>query len=185
MTETTLPMSILFDALTLAADKHQYQRRSGYDRLPYINHLLKVTDALIRIGKESDPDLLVAAILHDIIEDTDITETELALRFNPRTAAIITELTDDMSLSYQERKRRQLEGAPRLSKEARKIRITDKASNIRDLIDYPVEWPLEKKQYYVTHAVEVINQIRGVNAPLEAWFDTLVAEARRVFKISD
>ncbi len=185
MTEQTLNNNILFDALTLAAEKHQYLRRSGYDRLPYINHLLKVTHALIRIGEEDDPELLLAAILHDIIEDTDITEAELSRRFTPRTAAIVSELTDDMELPYEVRKRRQVETAPALSTPAKKIRIADKASNIRDLIDYPVEWPLEKKQYYVTNAVEVVNQIRGVNRQLEAWFDQTVEEARRAFQITN
>lgn len=185
MTDGLLPLDILFEALTLAADKHQYQRRSGYERLPYVNHLLKVTDALIRIGRESDPDLLLAAILHDIIEDTDLTEAELAQRFNPHTAAIVAELTDDMALPYEVRKRRQVEAAPALSAAARKIRIADKAGNMRDLIDYPIDWPLAKKQYYVTNAVEVVDQIRGVNPRLEAWFDQIVAEARRVFHIED
>jgi guanosine-3',5'-bis(diphosphate) 3'-pyrophosphohydrolase len=183
MIQDALPLTVLFDALTLAADKHQYQRRSGYDRLPYINHLLKVGDALIRIGRERDPDLLLAALLHDIIEDTDVTEEELAARFNPHTARIVAELTDDMSLPYAIRKQRQVEGAARLSAEARKIRIADKASNIRDILDYPVDWPVEKKQHYVTNAVEVVNQIRGAQAALEAWFDEVVTEAKEKLDI--
>lgn len=185
MIEDALPLPVLFDALTLAADEHQYQRRSGYDRLPYINHLLKVTDAMIRIGREEDPDLLLAALLHDIIEDTDVTETDLAERFNPRTARIVMELTDDMSLPYAVRKRRQVEGAAELSVDARKIRIADKASNIRDLLDYPVDWPIEKKQYYVTNAVEVVDRIRSTQPALEAWFDEVVAEAKEKLKIRE
>ncbi len=176
---TDLPL--LFDALRLAAEQHRYQRRSGYERLPYINHLIKVADALLRIGGETDPDLLLAALLHDIIEDTEVTETDLARRFNPRVGGIVAELTDDMRLPHEVRKRLQVERAPGLSPDARKIRIADKASNIRDLIDYPVDWPLEKKRYYVTNAVEVIDCIRGASPPLEAWFDKTAAEARKVF----
>lgn len=176
---TDLPL--LFDALRLAAEQHRYQRRSGYDRLPYINHLIKVADAVLRIGGETDPDLLLAALLHDIVEDTEVTEADLARRYNPRVGRIVAELTDDMRLPHETRKRLQVERAPGLSPAARKIRIADKACNMRDLIDYPVDWPLEKKRYYVTNAVEVIDRIRGASPPLEAWFDETVAEARKVF----
>lgn len=182
MADVLLPLPILFDALTLAAEKHRYQRRSGYDRLPYINHLIKVCNALLRIGGETDPDLLLAALLHDIIEDTDVTEADLARRFNPRVGRIVAELTDDMRLPHRERKRLQVERATTLSPAARKIRIADKTSNLRDLLDYPVDWPAEKKWSYLTSAVEVVDRIRGASPPLEAWFDKTVAEARKGFR---
>ena len=184
MTDHHLPVPLLFKALTLAAEKHQYQRRSGYERLPYLNHLIKVTDTLLRIGGETDPDLLLAALLHDIIEDTDVTEADLARLFNPRVAGIVAELSDDMGLPYAVRKQRQVAAASGLSVEARKIRIADKACNIRDILHYPVEWPLEKKQYYVTNSVEVVDRIRGVNPALEAWFDQTVCEAKKALQIS-
>lgn len=184
MTDPDLPLPLFFKALTLAAEKHQYQRRSGYERLPYLNHLIKVTDTLLRIGGETDPDLLAAAVLHDIIEDTDVTHADLAKEFNPRVAAIVAELSDDMSLPYPVRKQRQVANAAALSAEARKIRIADKACNIRDILHYPVEWPLEKKQFYVTNSVEVVNSIRGVNPALEAWFDLTVSEAKKTLRIT-
>ncbi len=174
-----LPLPQLFDALNLAAEKHQYQRRSGYDRLPYINHLLKVADALLRIGGETDPELLLAALLHDIIEDTDVTEEDLREKFGERVAHTVTELTDDMRLPHAERKRLQVLGAAALSTDARKIRIADKACNIFDILAYPIDWPLEKKQAYVTNAIEIVDQIRGVNPRLEAWFDETVAKANQ------
>lgn len=183
MTTPNLSLTVFFEALCLAADRHKYQRRSGFDQLPYLNHLIKVTDAIIRIGGEEDPDIILAALLHDIIEDTEMTEEELSRRFNGRTARIVRELSDDMNLPRPVRKRLQVEKAPDLSPEARKIRIADKASNIRDILDFPVDWPLEKKQYYVTNAVEVVDRIRGANPPLEKWFDEVVEEARKKLNI--
>lgn len=169
----------LFDALAFAAVKHQYLRRGGYDRLPYINHLIKVTETLIRIGGERERDLLLAAILHDIIEDTEVTRDELAERYGPRVVEIVMELTDDMSLPQDRRKALQLEGAARLSTEARKIRIADKGSNIGDIFSYPLGWTPDKKMAYVEQAEAVVNEIRGTSPTLESWFDAQVEWARR------
>jgi guanosine-3',5'-bis(diphosphate) 3'-pyrophosphohydrolase len=174
----------LFDALVFAAEKHQYQRRDGYERLPYLNHLLKVADALARVGREFDKDLLIAALLHDIVEDTGVSARYLAERFGEKVAGIVAELSDDMQLPYTVRKQRQVEGARRLSFEARKIRIADKACNIRDLTRYPIDWPKEKKLAYVENAVAIVDQIRGVNVLLEAWFDEAVREAITVFGVA-
>ena len=56
--------------------------------------------------------MLVAAVLHDTIEDTGATAAELAARFDPAVAAIVEEVTDDKSLSAERRKRQQIEHSP-------------------------------------------------------------------------
>ena len=169
----------VMDAAVYAALKHQYQRRAGYDRLPYMNHLLKVTEALIRIGEERDEALLLAAVLHDVLEDTDATHQELARRFGREPADIVLELTDDMALPYMERKWLQVEKARQLSVKARKIRIVDKSTNIRDILSYPLDWPLEKKQNYLDNSIQVVARIRGGNPRLDAWFDETVDWAKQ------
>ncbi|MCB0578554.1 MAG: bifunctional (p)ppGpp synthetase/guanosine-3',5'-bis(diphosphate) 3'-pyrophosphohydrolase [Phaeodactylibacter sp.] len=169
----------VMDAAVYAAMKHQYQRRAGYGRLPYMNHLLKVTDALIRIGGERDEALLLAAVLHDVLEDTDATHEELSRRFGREAADIVQELTDDMSIPYMERKWLQVKKADQLSEKARKIRIVDKATNIRDILSYPLDWPLEKKKNYLDNSVQVVARIRGANPRLDAWFDETVGWAKQ------
>ena len=172
----------VMDAAVYAAVKHQYQRRAGYGQLPYMNHLLKVTEALIRVGEERDEALLLAAVLHDVLEDTDATHEELAQRFGREAADIVQELTDDMSIPYMERKWLQVEKASQLSEKARKIRIVDKITNIRDILTYPLDWPLEKKQNYLSNSIQVVARIRGGNPRLEAWFDETVEWAENRLK---
>ncbi|MEM8890267.1 MAG: HD domain-containing protein [Bacteroidota bacterium] len=121
------------EALSLAAEKHKYQRRAGYDALPYLNHLIKVAQSLIQETDEKDRDTLLAALLHDILEDSDLTQEELRNLFGDKVASIVAELTDDMSLEYEKRKELQVKGAKSLSLPAKKIRITDKSSNLRDI----------------------------------------------------
>ncbi|MBX2873176.1 MAG: HD domain-containing protein [Saprospiraceae bacterium] len=169
-----------FEALAFAAKQHQYQRRGGYDALPYINHLIKVSSAIIQIGKEEDENIIMASILHDVIEDSDTTFEDLKEQFGEAVAQIVTELTDDMELPYARRKALQVEGAGQLSAAARKIRIADKASNIRDIFSYPLDWTEEKKVAYLDNSLAVVDQIRGTHEDLEAWFDQSVQFAREV-----
>lgn len=172
-------LSQLLDTAVFAAVQHQYQRRGGYDKLPYVNHLLKVAQALCSIAGETDEALLLAAVLHDIIEDTPVDEAELAERYGSEVASIVTELTDDMSLPLEARKQLQVERAPQLSLKARKIRLADKAANLRDIFTYPLDWPLEKKSDYLRNARAVANLIMGDNAKLDAWFEETAAWAEQ------
>lgn len=161
---------ILLSVAAFAAEYHAYQRRAGYDRLPYINHLLKVTRGLIDCG-ESNLELLSAALLHDILEDTPVTQLELGEQFGEEVANIVAELTDDMSLEYEVRKRLQYEGISGLSVSAQKIRIADKASNVYDICHYPLDWSITRKQAYLDAAVHILSPIRGRYPNLDGWFD--------------
>ncbi len=169
-----------FQALAFAAEQHKYQRRGGYDALPYINHLIKVSSAIIQIGQEEDSSIIIAAILHDVVEDSSTTYEDVKQQFGVAVADIVAELTDDMGLPYDQRKALQVEGAAKLSLAARKIRIADKASNIQDIFSYPLDWTEEKKIAYLENSLAVVDQIRGTHEALEAWFDQSVQFARKV-----
>ena len=174
----------VMEAAVFAAVKHQYLRRGGYDQLPYINHLLKITNELITIGGERDEALLIAAILHDVLEDTDTNFQELSNLFGQEVASIVNELTDDMSLPHKVRKELQVTTATKLSRKAQIIRLADKASNIRDIFTYPLNWPLEKKIAYVDNAEAVANEISGENPKIDAWLRETILWARGIIKNS-
>ncbi len=71
------PIALLLKATSFSAHKHRDQRRKGPDAHPYINHPIEVAELLARVGGVTDPTVLVAAILHDTIEDTETTPAEL------------------------------------------------------------------------------------------------------------
>ena len=167
----------LLEVACFAAQRHQYQRRGGYDRLPYINHLLKVCHALMEVGNIYNRDTLFAALLHDILEDTPTSFEELSNRFSPQVAHIVKELTDDMSLPYAERKVLQIQGVGELSFPAQQIRIVDKGSNIEDISSYPLNWTSNRKMAYIKFAQDVINPLRNNHKLLIEWFDGQVHRA--------
>lgn len=172
-------ISLLLDAIKYSADKHRNQRRKGADASPYINHPLDVAEMLWRIGCVRDINTIVAAILHDTLEDTDATPREIAASFGQEVLALVEEVTDDKSLSRAERKRLQVVSAPHKSTGAKLIKLADKISNINDIRDNPpTDWTLERKLNYLDWADEVAQGLRGVSPALEEHFDEAIRLTR-------
>jgi (p)ppGpp synthase/HD superfamily hydrolase len=161
------PVSKVLEAALFAAEKHRHQRRKDHAATPYINHPLGVAKIMCEAGIE-DVDVLVAALLHDTVEDTETTPSELAERFGPRVASLVAEVTDDKSLLKAERKRLQVATAADKSDGARLIKIADKIANLRDLADHPPAWDDERMEAYRVFSAEVIAQATGVSAQLDA-----------------
>ena len=165
-------------ALAFASEKHRHQRRKDAHASPYINHPIALADVLVNEAGVIDSDVLCAAILHDTIEDTETTAEELRARFGPRITAIVLEVTDDTSLSSQVRKQRQIEYAPRASREAKLVKLADKICNLRDILaSPPANWGVQRKRAYFDWAQQVIAGVRGVHPGLESIFDALVARS--------
>jgi guanosine-3',5'-bis(diphosphate) 3'-pyrophosphohydrolase len=162
----------LIKAADFAALKHRMQRRKDAEASPYINHPLALARVLKLEAGVTDVDVLVAAILHDTVEDTETTVEELAREFGPRIASIVAEVTDDDRLPKQERKRLQVERAPHISPPATLVKLADKICNLRDMIDSPpAHWPLERRRGYFEWAKAVIDGLRGTHPGLERLFD--------------
>ena len=69
-TERDTTMNLLIKAIAFAADKHRNQRRTDAEASPYINHPIALANVLANEGNLSEEAVLIAAILHDTIEDT-------------------------------------------------------------------------------------------------------------------
>lgn len=171
----------LLHAASFSAQKHKLQKRKGELGEPYINHPLEVANMLANIGGVDDIDILMAAILHDTVEDCDVTEQELRDLYGDTVTGYVLEVTDDKSLPKAERKQAQIEHAPHLSQGAKAVKLADKISNIRDVTNNPpADWPLERRREYIEWGSNVVAGLRGVNPALEAYFDELVERARTV-----
>lgn len=161
-----------------AARAHSGQRRKGREGRPYINHPLEVADMVARDGAGEDE--IVAALLHDVVEDSEMTLDQLRERFGDAVAALVGELTDDPAwagLPRPERKRRQAGEFARASTGARRIKVADQTSNIADIAREPEAWSPEDAATYLGGAEAVVAACRGVSPGLEAAFDTMAAEA--------
>lgn len=166
-------------ALHFAAVKHKNQRRKDVEASPYVNHLIEVAEVLARVGV-TEPVTLQGAVLHDTIEDTTTSADELEAAFGPEVRRVVEEVTDDKRLPKAERKRLQIEHAPHLSERARQIKIADKISNARSIVEEPpAGWSLERRLEYLDWTERVVEGCRGSNAALESLYDATLAEGRR------
>jgi guanosine-3',5'-bis(diphosphate) 3'-pyrophosphohydrolase len=162
----------VLDALAFAARKHRHQRRKDREASPYINHPIDLANILVNEAEVIDPVVVVAAILHDTVEDTATTREELAAAFGEDVARVVAEVTDDKSLPKDERKRQQELHAPHASAEAQLVKLADKIANLRDITrSPPATWDVERKRAYFDWARRVVDGVRGRNARLEALFD--------------
>lgn len=169
-------------ALHFAAHRHRDQRRKDQPQSPYINHLIHVLDLLWKVGGVRDRDVLLAAVLHDVLEDTETMPEEIATQFGENVSHLVQEVTDDKTLPRAERKRLQIDKALTISLGAKLIKLADKISNVHDIGYSPPTWPLHRKIEYVQWSRNVIAGLRGTNVALEALFDQTANEVEMLLK---
>jgi guanosine-3',5'-bis(diphosphate) 3'-pyrophosphohydrolase len=172
-------MKTVLQALAFAADKHRDQRRKEASASPYINHPIALANLLLNEAGVEDERVLVAALLHDTLEDTETTAPELVRLFGNEIANIVREVSDDKALPKPERKRKRLQVAyaAHISRQAKLVKLADKICNLRDITaSPPADWSTARKREYFDWAKAVVDGLRGVNPELEHLFN----EAYRV-----
>jgi GTP diphosphokinase / guanosine-3',5'-bis(diphosphate) 3'-diphosphatase len=170
MTTPTITARLL-DAIHFAAQRHRDQRRKDREASPYINHPLALAHLLVNEAGIEDAEVLIAAVLHDTVEDTETTLEELQARFGDTVAGIVDEVTDDKSLPKQRRKELQVEHAPHKSPAAAMVKLADKTCNLRDIAQSPpAGWSLQRQRDYFDWAKRVVDELPLVHAQLAALF---------------
>ena len=165
--------------MQFAARKHRSQRRKDVDASPYINHPIEVATNLATAGRVTDLATLVAAILHDTIEDTETTPIELEENFGLEVRALVLEVTDDKQLPKAERKRLQAEHAGLLSVKAKMIKLGDMISNVRDVAATPpAKWSVARRREYLDWSDQVVRGCRGASPGLERYYDEVLQAGR-------
>lgn len=119
-------------AIRMAMLAHAGQVRKLEPDVPYATHPVHVA-FLVRAAGGSE-DSTIAALLHDVLEDSDLTSEDLEASFGPRVAAIVREVSEDKSLEWGVRKARVVERLASASDEACLIAAADKAHNLATLL---------------------------------------------------
>jgi (p)ppGpp synthase/HD superfamily hydrolase len=165
-------------AADAAARWHVHQRRKGSAQEPYINHLLEVANLVAEATHGRDPDLVIAALLHDAIEDQEVPHKLITREFGKRVADVVQQVTDDKTLPKEVRKEKQIKTAHKKSKDAKIIKLADKTSNMRATTFSPApSWSVKRRLEYIGWAREVVVGLRGASPWLERQFDNAAAEA--------
>ena len=172
----------IMQAADQAARWHKSQKRKGDAAEPYMNHLLEVA-ALVAQSSDGDTNCIIAALMHDAVEDQGVTFDEIRALYGDEVAAIVAEVTDDKSLPKAERKELQVRKAPHKSRAACILKLADKTSNVRAVVETPpTNWELARKQAYVAWAKAVVAGLPFKPAGLMALFTAATTKAEAAFR---
>jgi (p)ppGpp synthase/HD superfamily hydrolase len=127
-----LPESPLVrDALELASEAHRGQQRKD-NGAPYVTHPVRVAQLVTDAGL--DDEAVAAALLHDVVEDSETSAAEIERRFGPTVARLVAALTEDDSIAgYEERKAEHRVRVEAAGPVAVTIYAADKLANLRDM----------------------------------------------------
>lgn len=167
--------ALLLDALHFAFAKHRGQTRHDAYASPFVTHPIETAWLLAGVGGVDDPTTFVSAVLHDVLEDTPTTPSEIEERFGSEVRRLVEEVTDAPARDTAERRQRQVARMAKASRAARQIRLADKIANLGAL---PLHWSWLEREEYLTFAEEVAGAARGDNPRLDERFRRTLQRAR-------
>jgi guanosine-3',5'-bis(diphosphate) 3'-pyrophosphohydrolase len=148
----------LTQAFAVAADAHAGQSTAG-DRGPYLRHPVEVAGLLYDVGVAES--VIAAAVLHDAVEDSELTVSDVGERFGWRVATLVQALTEDAAIEdWIARKEALREQVREAGPDAAAIYAADKLANLRDM-----------RRLYAEHGEEAIRLHKAptFDARVEAW----------------
>jgi len=120
-------------ALAFALKYHSGQIRKGNGE-PFITHPIEVMSIMNGMGLSlSDPNLVIAGILHDTVEDTDATMEMIREQFGEDVAELVQSHTEDKSYGWQERKQRTIRDLKSANLRERILILSDMLANMRSM----------------------------------------------------
>ena len=152
MEDTT---DIILGAKKFAQEKHKNQKRKD-GVTPYSDHLEGVVNRLKNLGV-TDRDVLCAAWLHDIIEDTDVTFDQINERFGREVAVIVLSLSKDQNILKKDREIQYISQLKDASFQTKIIKLCDISANLKDLANAPISKTQKNKQIKkILHYLRII-----------------------------
>ena len=170
-----MPYTLLTKAIRFAVDVHDGDYRDGDFGLPYSTHPIEVCSLLRYVGGVTDVEMLCAAALHDVLEETDVTSAELEIEFGFRIYLLVMELTrnepsaDEAALLTKEalwlhRTNLLLADIAVMSADAQCIKLADRLANVRQAKVTRNEEKLRRYERQTKKILEIIP--KSVNPPL-------------------
>lgn len=147
---------IVKTAYDFAVRKHEGQFRK-YIGIPYVEHPIAVAKMIDEVdGREK---LILTALLHDTLEDTNTTYWELRLMFGVKVAELVVELTTvkEMRELFGSKKRQLTHDLNEMSDDAFLVKLADRISNISDILSDTT--PKDFFEWYMSETVYIINHL--------------------------
>jgi (p)ppGpp synthase/HD superfamily hydrolase len=161
---------LLDEAVGFAVRRHAGQTRPAGE--PYVEHLLEVVAVLVEGAGITDVDVLRAAVLHDVVEDTECSPAEVRDRFGDRVAVLVEWVTKPARAEGRRREEARAAYLARLRAaptEALLVKLADRLSNVQRLDTHPRP---EKRRSYYRETVNSIVPLAQSHPWFRQWYAT-------------
>lgn len=159
----------LTKALLTASKAHMSQRRKSDDS-PYINHLIEVQSLLATSANVKDEDIIIAGLLHDVIEDSDVTQMQIQGEFGSRIASLVAAVTDDKTSPLEKRRELAIKKLEKAPKSVKLIKLADICSNAMAI---PEGWSIERITSYFDWLDVIVVKCSNVSPELTSCYEEL------------
>lgn len=159
---------MIHNAIIFATQKHKNQLRKGTN-IPYIVHPMEVM--YILTDNRCSQDVVIAGILHDVLEDTDTTQEEIIKLFGAHVLSLVMSETQDSDKPWKERRQEALLKIRHDNLEAQQVFCADKLSNIKsiyadmqtigDAVFQRFSASVEDIKWYYQNMVKSLNKLDG------------------------
>jgi len=167
-------ISLIEKAARIALEAHSGQKRKD-DGSPYFIHPFMVALKLVKNGFSDET--VAAALVHDVLEDTKVSEETLQKELGNSVLNIIKVVTEDKSLPWEERKKRYVESVRNGSDNAKAVSISDKIHNTEGILSsYEFEGPKIWKYYSRDKNSKVWFEKECLKMFKETWHHPLIDE---------
>ena len=154
---------------------HQGQRRPNQSQQPKIDHMAEVARLVTEAGG-TDVEI-AAAWLHDVVEDTAVTLSDLRQTFAEDVTIIVDGLTDPPDFAQMplaQRKAAQVERLKSKTASVKLVKLADQTSNVKSVLqDPPLDWDAQKSLTYIEGAKQIADVCTGLSTYLDELFHRL------------
>lgn len=158
----------IHNAIIFATKAHQYQVRKGTE-IPYISHPMEVMQILTE--NCCSVDVIIAGILHDTLEDTNVSENNIANLFGQKVLNIVKEETEDKSKTWVERKGNTIKHIKNAAKNVQLVCCADKLANIKSIYADKLDvgekvferFSAPNKEYVKWYYTEIVKSLTKIN----------------------
>lgn len=170
------------EALKFAAKAHGEQKRKYSEEL-YIEHPKRVATIVRTVAHSRE--MIAAAFLHDVVEDTEVTLEEIENNFGKQVADLVDELTDEyMKVNYphlnrKKRKEKEVARQATISTEAKTIKLADVIDNTSDIVNNDKQFA----RRYVPEMEQLVKVLKGGNEVLYERAHEEIQKAKHTLKL--
>ena len=161
----------IWEAINFAFIKYGSLKRKSGDNL-YVIHPIRVAMILRAAGfsEFKDRNMMLAALFHDLLEDTNLTFDDLKAEFGKEIASIVNELSKPENISKEE----WLKTFGTSSKEAKLIKMADRIDNLMDM--KLSEWNVEKQKNYAEQGLIILETCGKASSRLAHRLEELIEQ---------